>query len=48
MAKINVKDSKITIISFAESDYISLTDIAKHKTDDASAVIAIGCETVIQ
>jgi len=39
MAKINVKDSEITIISFAESDYISLTDIAKHKTDDASAVI---------
>lgn len=48
MAKINVKDSEITIISFAESDYISLTDIAKHKTDDAVPSLAIGCETVIQ
>lgn len=39
MAKITVKNSDITIISIAESDYISLTDIAKYKTDDSSAVI---------
>ncbi|MBX2964670.1 MAG: KilA-N domain-containing protein [Cyclobacteriaceae bacterium] len=39
MAKINVKDTEITIISVDEKDYISLTDIAKHKTDDTSAVI---------
>jgi hypothetical protein len=28
MAKITVKDTEITIISFGEKDYISLTDIA--------------------
>ncbi|MGC4129902.1 MAG: KilA-N domain-containing protein [Bergeyella sp.] len=39
MAKITVKNSDITIISIAENDYISLTDIAKYKTDDSSAVI---------
>ncbi len=39
MAKINVKDTEVTIISVEERDYISLTDIAKHKTDDTSAVI---------
>lgn len=40
MAKIKVNDTEITIVSVNEADYISLTDIAKHKTDDASAVIA--------
>ena len=40
MAKIKVNDTEITIVSANEADYISLTDIAKHKTDDASAVIA--------
>jgi hypothetical protein len=40
MAKINVKGTKITIISFDERDYISLTDIAKAKNPDANAVIA--------
>jgi len=39
MAKINVKGTEITIVVFEERDYISLTDIAKHKTDDANAVI---------
>lgn len=39
MVKINVKDNEITIISFAEGDYISLTNTTKHKTDDVSAVI---------
>ncbi|KOH42682.1 KilA-N domain-containing protein [Sunxiuqinia dokdonensis] len=37
---INVKGSEITVFHEKEQDYISLTDIAKHKTDDASAVIA--------
>ncbi len=40
MAKIKVNEKEITIVSVNEADYISLTDIAKHKTDDASAVIA--------
>ncbi len=40
MAKIKVNNTEITIVSLNEADYISLTDIAKHKTDDASAVIA--------
>jgi hypothetical protein len=40
MAKIKVNNTEITIVSVNESDYISLTDIAKFKTDDTSAVIA--------
>jgi hypothetical protein len=40
MAKIRVLNKEITIVSGFEGDYISLTDIAKYKTDDASAVIA--------
>jgi hypothetical protein len=40
MAKIHVNNTEITIISMKESDYISLTDIAKYKTDNTSAVIA--------
>ncbi len=38
-AKINVQGRDITIFQTSEKDYISLTDIAKHKTDDTSAVI---------
>jgi hypothetical protein len=38
--KIDVQGSEITIVSTNEQDYISLTDIAKYKTDDTSAVIA--------
>ncbi len=38
--KINVQGSEITVFKSEEQDYISLTDIAKHKTDDTSAVIA--------
>ena len=34
MAKITVQDTNVTIISVNENDYISLTDIAKHKSDD--------------
>ena len=39
MAKITVKDTSVTIISINENDYISLTDIAKYKSDDPTAVI---------
>lgn len=31
MAKIKVKETEISIVTFDEKDYISLTDIAKHK-----------------
>ena len=40
MAKINVKDIDVSILKINEADYISITDIAKYKTDDTSAVIA--------
>ena len=40
MAKINVKDKDVAIISVEYIDYISITDIAKYKTEDTSAVIA--------
>ena len=39
MAKINVKETEIAIIKNSDNDYISITDIAKYKTDDASAAI---------
>ena len=39
MAKINVKETEVAIINTNEKDYISITDIAKHKTDDTSAAI---------
>ena len=39
MAKINVKETDVTILKINEVDYISLTDIAKYKSDDPSAVI---------
>ena len=40
MARINVKDTYISIIKIKDTDYVSITDIAKYKTDDTSAVIA--------
>ncbi len=40
MVKINVKDTSVSVVSINDADYISLTDIAKYKTDDSSAVIA--------
>lgn len=39
MAKILVQNTDVTIVSINDTDYISLTDIAKYKTDDASSVI---------
>lgn len=40
MAKITVQNTNVTIISVNENDYISLTDIAKYKSDDPTAVIS--------
>ncbi len=37
--KIKVKGNEIVIVSVNKQDFISLTDIAKHKTEDTSAVI---------
>lgn len=39
MAKITVQNTDLTVISVNENDYISLTDIAKYKSDDPTAVI---------
>ncbi len=39
MAKIKVKDTDVVILSINDVDFISLTDIAKFKTTDTSAVI---------
>lgn len=40
MSKIIVKDTSLTVIKLNENDYISLTDIAKYKSNDPNAVIA--------
>jgi hypothetical protein len=39
MGKINALDRQIAVYSDDNEDYISLTDIAKYKTEDSSAVI---------
>lgn len=39
MAKITVQDTSVSIISSNENDYISLTDIAKYKSDEPNTVI---------
>ena len=39
MAKITVKNADLSIVKINDADYISLTDIARYKTDDTSAVI---------
>ena len=39
MAKINVQQTAITLLKVNKQDYISLTDIARHKSDDPTAVI---------
>ena len=39
MAKIRVKDTEITIQKVDLQDYISITDIARYKTDEPNAVI---------
>ena len=40
MAKITVQNTDITIIAVNGDDYISLTDLARHKSDEPNAVIA--------
>ena len=37
--KMQIQSSEITFLQIDQQDYISLTDIAKHKTDDSSATI---------
>jgi hypothetical protein len=40
MAKINVQQTDVTILTINDNDYISLTDIAKHKSIEPTDVIA--------
>ena len=40
MAKINVQKTDVTILKLNEDDYISLTDIARFKSDEPTLVIA--------
>lgn len=40
MAKIIVQNTNITIVSVNGDDYISLTDLARYKSDEPNAVIA--------
>jgi hypothetical protein len=40
MAKIIVQNTQVTVISMNETDYISITDIARYKSDDPTAVIS--------
>ncbi len=39
MAKITVQNTDITIINIEGEDYVSITDLARHKSDDPAAVI---------
>ena len=39
MTKIIVQNTEVTILSIDDTDYISLTDIAKYKSDEPTAVI---------
>lgn len=39
MAKITVQQTDVTILKHKEADYLSLTDIAKYKTDEPNVVI---------
>ncbi|MFH1050175.1 MAG: KilA-N domain-containing protein [bacterium] len=40
MAKIEVKQTSISILHINETDYVSITDIARYKSDEPTAVIA--------
>lgn len=40
MAKIKVNKTEITVVANNQNDYISLTDIARYKSDDPTVVIA--------
>ena len=39
MAKISVQKTDVTILQINETDYVSLTDIAKYKTNDSFIVV---------
>lgn len=39
MEKIKVGETEISVVNITENDYISLTDLARHKSDEPSAVI---------
>lgn len=39
MAKITIQNTNVTIITITQNDYISLTDIAKYKSEGPTAVI---------
>lgn len=39
MQKLSVKNTQISVIKFDEADYISITDIAKYKSDEPNSVI---------
>lgn len=39
MAKITVQNTNITIINMDGEGYVSITDLARHKSDDPTAVI---------
>ena len=41
IAKITVQNTNITIINVDGEDYVSITDLARHKSDDPTAVIGI-------
>jgi len=40
MAKINVKNTEVAIINISGKDYISITDIAKYKTNEPNVIVA--------
>lgn len=40
MQKVNVKDTSVSVIKYDETDFISLTDIVKFKSEEPNAVIA--------
>ena len=40
MQKVNVKDTSVSVIKYDETEFISLTDIAKFKSEEPNAVIA--------
>lgn len=39
MQKVNVKETTISVMKHDETDYISITDIAKFKSDEPNATI---------
>ncbi len=39
MVKITVQNTNINIINVGGNDYVSITDLARHKSDDPTAVI---------